>query len=596
MKKSKFTKVISFIVALVIVFSTVTLNSSGASTYSTVTSSHECQKTLCFKDLMVSGLYGDPNETVDSSIPYLGGMTYIDIYKNHQNSVTDNYLNQHLLIIYCPKYDYSDSGLLKHTMTLMFGYHGYTTVSYSQYNAYNHYANKKCDHSVGHDDSDYSELSQELCENESVMLDNETLDSIASEYLVSKGCGNEASFLETHTWSYGSWYSSGSGYHTRSKTCIYCGYSTTESDNHSTTTSEWVSSSDSEHKRDISCSTCGYITEEAESHSFIYDEWTDNGDGNCIRTKTCSVCGYSNEENQSHNYEVGDWYDYGTDNPYNEVYDHTKYHQRDGICANCGNETHEHSLHEFEWINEWTPLASDPTRHSRLDECTMCGYRRGFYYFHQYGKTVDYYEVTSETQHTEYKNCTDCGYANGTLKDHTFVDRYEQYSEDSHKHIQTCACGYQTISYGEHKDSNSDCYCDDCGYLMTMFSVTVPTTMNFTMSKTGEIFSADNVKIINNSTAAVTVKQMNINAQNGWSIVPYDTNIAIQKVDSKIIGLKLNDVETVGNSKTEILVPSAWNIEKGASLPLSYDAVVSATSTPITDEQVLNVVFVVDWR
>ncbi len=586
MKKSKFTKVIFFIVALVVVFSTVTLNSSGASTYLTVTSSHDCPKALCFKDLMVSGPYGDPNETVDSSIPHYGGKTYYDIYRD-RNDVSDHYLDYHMFLIYCPKFDNSDSSLLRHTMTLMFGKHGYTTMSYSQYNEYNHYANKKCDHSVGHNDSKYIALTQELC-GENAMLDNATLDSFADEFLTPNGCGKEASFLETHTWSYGSWYNSGS-YHTRSKTCIYCGYSTTESDNHSTTTSEWISSSDAEHKRNTACSTCGYSAEEKQAHNFAYGEWSENGNGTCSRTKTCSACGYIGEENKAHDYEYTDWTRVNNDPKCNDS------HRRTKICKNCSYSEYEYEKHDdyYYWVEDaWEQFSDDMCYRSKI--CSVCNTNVSVYTKHQYASTI---VSISPEQHDIIKTCTLCGQSTTSTADHYFIgEEYGQYSDSQHtvtKHCNRCD-EIQTL-YEGHIDSNSDCYCDDCGYLMTMFSVTVPTTMNFTMSKTGEIYSADNVKIINNSTAAVTVKQMNINAQNGWSIVPYDTNIAFQKVDSKIIGLKLNDVETVGNGKTETLIPSAWNIEKGASLPLSYDAVVSATSTPITDERVLNVVFVVDW-
>ena len=35
--------------------------------------------------------------------------------------------------------------------------------------------------------------------------------------------------------------------------------------------------------------------------------------------------------------------------------------------------------------------------------------------------------------------------------------------------------------------------------------------------------------------------------------------------------------------------------EKDSSIPLSYVAVVSATSEILTDEQVLTIVFVLDW-
>jgi hypothetical protein len=55
-KKSKFTKVISFLLAIVIVLSTAFVV-IAASPYSTITTTYECPKSLCFKDLIISGPY-----------------------------------------------------------------------------------------------------------------------------------------------------------------------------------------------------------------------------------------------------------------------------------------------------------------------------------------------------------------------------------------------------------------------------------------------------------------------------------------------------------------------------------------------------------
>ena len=132
---------------------------------------------------------------------------------------------------------------------------------------------------------------------------------------------------------------------------------------------------------------------------------------------------------------------------------------------------------------------------------------------------------------------------------------------------------------------------------MTRFSVTLPTTMNFVMSKTGEVYSADTVKIFNNSTAPVSVKQVRLETVNGWSLTKYDEKaIASAKVDSKLIGFKLKNAETSSSGQTETLNFADWSISKGVYQSFSYDAVISATSVPIENEQIMNVVFVVDWK
>ena len=72
------------------------------------------------------------------------------------------------------------------------------------------------------------------------------------------------------------------------------------------------------------------------------------------------------------------------------------------------------------------------------------------------------------------------------------------------------------------------------------------------------------------------------------------TVMAEQKVDSKRIGFALGGIQTAATGKSELLTASSMTVSAGATLPLSYDAVVSASSAAI-NEQVLTIVFVVGW-
>lgn len=130
---------------------------------------------------------------------------------------------------------------------------------------------------------------------------------------------------------------------------------------------------------------------------------------------------------------------------------------------------------------------------------------------------------------------------------------------------------------------------------MTRFSVTVPASLSLTVSEHGTVYAADNAAIVNNSTGAVAVTGVTVNTANGWTLVPYRSNMAAAKVDTKLIGFSLNNAQSaVAGTSENLLLPGAWQIAKGASLPLSYGAVVSAMSQPVS-EQVLTVIFVLDW-
>ena len=145
-------------------------------------------------------------------------------------------------------------------------------------------------------------------------------------------------------------------------------------------------------------------------------------------------------------------------------------------------------------------------------------------------------------------------------------------------------------------DLDGDDYCDDCGYLVSRFSVTLPAAMVMTVSEDGEIHTADNVAIINNSTHAVEITSVTVTAAGDWTLVPYNYNMAAAKVDTKLIGFRLNGAATRQTGDTERLsLPTNWTIDRADIFSLEYDAIVSATSTTMKNEQVLTLVFVIDW-
>lgn len=672
MKKSKFTKVISFLlaIALVLSYAVVVL---AASTYSTKETTYDCPRTLCSKNLMISGPYGDPNETVDSNIPYLGGKTYQNIMDNHYPTNNDF----HMYIIYCPNYNYSDSNYFRDTMTLMFAMHGYSIKGYTQLNASQHYVNKKCDHGTDFKGTNVYALTQGLCGQNSGM-DDSTLVEMADKYQAQSGCGKETSVIESHTWSYGAWESNGSSYHTRTKTCVYCGYSARESVNHSTQTGSWTNSSDTQHKRTISCSTCGYSTNEYANHQFAYGAWQSGSNSQHKRTATCSTCGYSKTEYADHSLIKSEALRYGSDDNNNETYDHSDYHRYDITCSECDYSNSEYELHEMYVSKPW--FDSDASYHNQITKCYHCSYAVSTYRYHNYpqelytyvslnatthsitkhcdtctrtedGGTakhnfvvgewtkfdssdpnagtydcnkyhkrtltcsdcgyvkyeyvahnmyIDSYTSQNADRHSCVPKCSDCAYSYNLNEPHTFNPKdytYEVIDKDRHLFIKPCEkCSYVYEVREYHEDSDSDCYCDDCGYLMTKFSVTVPTTMVLTMGTDGEVYAPSDVVIVNNSTAAVSVKKADINSRNGWNIVPYSTNMANEKVDAKKIGFKMNGIQTDSSGTTDSLsYNNSWIIEKDKSSAVVYDAVVSATSSPI-DEQVIEIVYIVDWK
>ena len=145
----------------------------------------------------------------------------------------------------------------------------------------------------------------------------------------------------------------------------------------------------------------------------------------------------------------------------------------------------------------------------------------------------------------------------------------------------------------------------------TAMSVTVPTALPMAMSQTGDVTTADNCQIINHSYGAVRVKSVTISAENGWRLTAFGdkSTLASEKVDSNQLGFALciGDGEwAVTDSSDEstqalISAPIAGCYMSGAgnaannTVSVDYRAIVTPLSTPVTNANIANVVFVIEW-
>ena len=128
-----------------------------------------------------------------------------------------------------------------------------------------------------------------------------------------------------------------------------------------------------------------------------------------------------------------------------------------------------------------------------------------------------------------------------------------------------------------------------------VFSVTVPVTLPLIIDENGEVHTGS-AEIINGSTGEVVVSSVSISTKNGWQLVPFNTDMAHAKVDAKQLGFKINDSVTTKTGNAETFALSApWEIAENGRLPISYDAVVSAVSKAVTEQEVLSIVFVLEW-
>ena len=379
---------------------------------------------------------------------------------------------------------------------------------------------------------------------------------------------------EDHSFSYGSWSNYSGSQHRRSVYCYDCGYSSYEYASHSLTYGSWTSNGSSQHKRTVSCS-CGYSTTEYSNHNLTYGSWTSYSSTQHKRTVSCSGCSYSTTEYANHSITTGNW---------TSISD--THHSRTASCS-CGyssTETASHSLTYGNWVSY------DEDQHRRSASCS-CRYNGYVYEDHEH-TTIAGMEEQDDTQHLVLYRCS-CGHILEVPEDHTpeYTD-WTVYSKEEHYREISCDCSYTSPEFGKHTDSNNDGECDVCSYLTARFSVTVPAFMTIVVSEDGEVYTATNAEIVNHSTGAVEITDIYVHTNSDWTLVPYDTNMADEKVDSRQIGFLLNGADGMMEN---LSLTGDWKVEKNAGLPLIYDAVVSATSEAIDGEQILTVTFVVEW-
>ena len=408
-----------------------------------------------------------------------------------------------------------------------------------------------------------------------------------------RNCGATDYDYASHSMSYGSWSNSSSSQHSRTASCRTCGYSTTDYGNHSYSTGSWNKYSDTQHRRSKTCSGCGASTYDYADHSYSYGSWTRADDTQHKRTKTCSVCKASSEEYADHVDSNGD-----------------------GKCDDCGATvsltvkwdagTNGGTIDGKASFSETMKPNSKPTAPSASPVKT--GYTFKNWYTEKTGGKL-YNTVTSiTTSQTFYAQFTantytvtwNLGDGRSETTEQTYGEKLLLPKDPERKNAEFL--GWFTEATGGTQVTANDTFTEtaDKTYyahweITEVFSVTVPVTLPLVVDESGEVHTGS-AEIINASTGTVVVSSVSISTKNGWQLVPYTTDMAHEKVDAKLLGFKINDAQTNKTGDTEIFsLTSPWEIAENSRLPLSYDAVVSAVSKAVTEEEVLSIVFVLEW-
>ena len=442
-------------------------------------------------------------------------------------------------------------------------------------------------------------------------------------------CGQsktETIYSSGHSYSYGSWEEYSSSQHRRESYCRNCGASSYDYASHSLSYGSWSNYSSSQHSRTVSCGTCGYSTTDYGSHSYSTGSWSKYSDTQHRRTKTCSGCGASTYDYADHSYSYGSW----------SKYDETQ-HRRTKICSACGDSDYEYGDHRdsnadgvcddcganVALIVTWDAASNGGTVGGKNSVTTSvapnqtavapgytpvkAGHTFSGWYTEKAGGAL-YSTVTITAARTfyaqfapaEYKITWDLGTGKTETSNQTYGEKLNLPTEPTRKGY--AFLGWFTQETGGTQVDGNTVFKEVASTTYyahweeaTVFSVVVPAVLPVTVDQNGKVY-VSNAEIVNHSTAAVQVSSVTLTAENGWTLVPYASDMSHAKVDSNQIGFKINSAQTSKTGNTEqFVLTSPWKIAEEDILTLTYDAVVSALSQPVTNANILSVLFVVEW-
>lgn len=442
-------------------------------------------------------------------------------------------------------------------------------------------------------------------------------------------CGQTKSdtiYSSGHSYSYGSWEEYSSSQHRRESYCRNCGASSYDYASHSLSYGSWSNDSSSQHSRTVSCYTCGYSTTDYGSHSYSTGSWSKYSDTQHRRSKTCSGCGATDYDYANHSYSYGNW----------SKYDETQ-HRRTKTCSACSDSDYEYGDHRdsnadgvcddcganVALIVTWDAASNGGTVGGKNSVTTSVapnqtavapGYtpvKAGHTFSGWYTEKTNgalYNTVTIMAARTfyaqfapaEYKITWDLGTGKTETSNQTYGEKLNLPAEPARKGY--AFLGWFTQETGGTQVDGNTVFKEVASTTYyahweeaTVFSVIVPAVLPVTVDQNGKVY-VSNAEIVNHSTAAVQVSSVTLTAENGWTLVPYASDMSHAKVDSNQIGFKINSAQTSKTGSMEQFeLTSPWQINEEESLTLTYDAVVSALSQPVTNANILSVLFVVEW-
>ena len=470
------------------------------------------------------------------------------------------------------------------------------------------------------------------CGSHTWILQNEQAATCTSNGYRSYSCAcgqtkSETIYSSGHSYSYGSWEQYSSSQHRRTGSCRNCGATDYDYASHSMSYGAWSNYSDSQHSRTASCRTCGYSTTDYGNHSYATGAWSKYSDTQHRRSKTCSGCGASTYDYADHSYSYGSW-----------VSDNEVRHKRTKTCSACGDSGYEYTDHTdangdgkcddcgatvsltIKWdagtnggtIDGKASITTTGKPNATATAPTSTPVKTGHafkgWYTAASGGSL-YNTVTITAAKTFYAQFTansysvtwDLGDGNTETTKQTYGEALVLPTEPTRKNAEFLGW-FTEANGGTQVDANTVYKTDgDSTYyahweITEVFSVTVPVTLPLVVDEGGEVHVGA-AEIINAFyRRGHCIQRFDFYQKRLAACSVMTTDMAHEKVDAQLLGFKINDAQTSKNGDAETFnLTAPWTVKEADALSINYDAVVSAVSQPVTGQEIMSVVFVLEW-
>lgn len=125
------------------------------------------------------------------------------------------------------------------------------------------------------------------------------------------------------------------------------------------------------------------------------------------------------------------------------------------------------------------------------------------------------------------------------------------------------------------------------------FNVTVPYVLPISIDSDQNVYTADNVRISNNSNGPINVSYAWLMADNNWEIVDTNTDFQSVPVNSKKFSMSIQNTPVLNYGFID--TNSFDTINGNSSLKIDYDADAAVQSNEISGEEIAYVVFTIEW-